>query len=145
MYVPITLDEMRAFLKESKGWVENSNGFAETIFDYEKDGFIIRVFSSISENEGICKESGKDAIRVAILFETQDGSIRGIKKFSHITRQENWQIHLKRRVMKAFNYIPMIRICPDCSNLLSLRKNKSNNSEFFGCSQYPDCRYTESV
>lgn len=35
--------------------------------------------------------------------------------------------------------------CPKCGNALFKRKNKKDNSEFFGCSGYPHCKFTKSV
>lgn len=35
------------------------------------------------------------------------------------------------------------RICPSCNNKLVLRNGK--NGQFYGCSNYPNCRYTEKT
>lgn len=34
--------------------------------------------------------------------------------------------------------------CPDCGEELILRTN-SDGDKFYGCSSFPECRYTESV
>src|SRR5699024_9023498 len=39
---------------------------------------------------------------------------------------------------------PKERKCPNCNNLLIVRKNKKGN-EFFGCSNFPKCKHTEKI
>ena len=39
---------------------------------------------------------------------------------------------------------PRARKCPDCKSDLIVRRSKAGN-EFFGCSNYPTCKHTESV
>lgn len=36
------------------------------------------------------------------------------------------------------------RMCPKCNHELKVRQNKTGN-EFIGCSNYPNCKYTESI
>lgn len=36
------------------------------------------------------------------------------------------------------------RTCPKCNNELKVRRSKTGN-EFIGCSNYPNCKYTESI
>ncbi len=53
-YVPITIAEMRAFLKSEKGWGEVLRD-GESIFEYEIPscpGIVVRVFSSINPVKG---------------------------------------------------------------------------------------------
>ena len=35
-------------------------------------------------------------------------------------------------------------LCPDCEGELILRTNHTDGSEFYGCENYPDCKYTEN-
>lgn len=39
---------------------------------------------------------------------------------------------------------PKARKCPECKNDLIIRRSKAGN-EFFGCSNYPTCKHTESI
>jgi len=144
MYTRITLDEMIDYLKAEKGWKITEPAGEEAYFDYERKGFIIRVYSSIARS-GVCRAKGKDAIRVAILYVDGDDQTRGIKKFPRVTRQENWRVHLKSRVKDAFDFINTIRMCKSCGAPMAVRKVKKTESEFYGCSKYPDCTYTENV
>ncbi len=43
---------------------------------------------------------------------------------------------------------PEIKItmaCPDCGRALVVRRNCHNDSEFLGCTGYPECRHTEPL
>jgi ssDNA-binding Zn-finger/Zn-ribbon topoisomerase 1 len=35
--------------------------------------------------------------------------------------------------------------CPKCGGMMVRRTNRSNGSEFLGCSHYPDCTYTQPL
>lgn len=142
MYTEITLGQFREFLKKDKGWKEVAPAGQEIYFDFIKDGFTIRVHSSILCS--VSRNCGKDAIRVSIVLESLEKTA-GIKRFPRVTRQQNWQSHLKGRVMAAFEYIKTIRKCPRCGSVLASRTAKETGNEFFGCTRYPLCRYTESV
>jgi DNA topoisomerase-1 len=37
------------------------------------------------------------------------------------------------------------KICPKCGKNLFLRKGVKGKSDFYGCSNYPKCRYSESI
>ena len=37
------------------------------------------------------------------------------------------------------------RICKKCGSYMTKRKNLKTNEEFYGCSHYPKCSYTESL
>jgi ssDNA-binding Zn-finger/Zn-ribbon topoisomerase 1 len=42
--------------------------------------------------------------------------------------------------------LPKIAItCPKCGGMMVRRTNRSNGSEFLGCSRYPDCTYTQPL
>ena len=147
MYTEVTIDEMRLFLKAEKGWVETPSGGQETTFDFGlKNGVVIRVFSSIP-TVGISRAYGKDAIRVAAVTKVNGvGTVRGLKKFPRVTRQENWRIHLKSRIMDAFNWAKRVKKCPMCQCPLALREPKKGQkwSPFLSCISQ-DCNYTYSI
>ena len=149
MYVQVTIQEMEEFLKADKGWTKHQPMGQEIHFDFRKKSllcvgeFVIRVHSSIP-SDGVSRDRGKDAIRVSIVVEV-DGKDKGIRRFPRVTRQANWRKYLKQRVMEAFSYISSIRGCPQCHSPLALRKAKENNKEFYGCTRFPLCRYSERV
>jgi len=143
MYTAITIQEMEDFLKTDKGWVQHTPLGQEIHFDFHKGPYTIRVFSSIPSG-GVSRECGKDAIRV-IITTVVDGEDKGIKKFPRVTRQANWRKYLKLRVMEAFTYISTIKACSLCNSPLVLRTVKATNKEFYGCTRFPLCKYTERI
>lgn len=37
------------------------------------------------------------------------------------------------------------KTCPECGNRMVVRANHETGHEFLGCSQYPECKYTEPM
>lgn len=37
------------------------------------------------------------------------------------------------------------RACPDCGRRMVIRRNRINDTEFFGCTGYPECSRTEKA
>ena len=37
------------------------------------------------------------------------------------------------------------KTCPDCARPLKVRTNGETGQKFLGCTEYPDCRYTEPL
>ena len=60
-----------------------------------------------------------------------------IKASPTVTKEEHIQGVLKTQYDIANN------ICPRCGKPLALRKGK--NGQFYGCSGYPDCRFTKNI
>ena len=40
---------------------------------------------------------------------------------------------------------PFERYCPRCRSLLVIRTNRANQSQFFGCTSWPECEFTEPI
>lgn len=39
----------------------------------------------------------------------------------------------------------IVKACPCCGQTLTIRRNRESGEEFFGCSGYPACTYTEPL
>lgn len=39
----------------------------------------------------------------------------------------------------------ILKPCPECGRDLVVRRNRQNDSEFLGCTGYPECRHTEGL
>uniref|UniRef100_A0A2A3JPQ8 DNA topoisomerase type IA zn finger domain-containing protein n=1 Tax=Alloyangia mangrovi TaxID=1779329 RepID=A0A2A3JPQ8_9RHOB len=50
--------------------------------------------------------------------------------------------NLKEKVLKE-KEVSKQKVCPKCSGELSLKKGKYGS--FYGCSNFPKCRYTKQV
>lgn len=100
-FYPVTIEEMRDFLKKEKGWTESQNGQKEAVFCYQlKDNphILIKVFSGIAVVSGQSRKCGSDAIRVcAVNTNTNAGWV----KSNRVHRVEGWKNNLKERVLKV--------------------------------------------
>ena len=43
------------------------------------------------------------------------------------------------------NYINSLNKCPRCGGDLVLRTSSKDGTKFWGCSNFPRCRYTKSI
>jgi len=100
-YVAIELNEVKELLKEEKGWKEvDVANVHEHVFDWavpERDGVVVRVYSSISKDFG-CRKVGADAIRICAVDVKRN---RGLVKSLRVYRVPNWQERVKSRVWKV--------------------------------------------
>jgi hypothetical protein len=99
-FVTISLDQMRtAFSKqttEGKGWVESKAGRNEVVFDFSlAPACTLRVWTSIRNDNGLSRDRGDDAIRVAA-FNPLNG--KGLVKASYVQRIETWENNLRARI-----------------------------------------------
>lgn len=39
----------------------------------------------------------------------------------------------------------IVKACPRCRALLTIKRNSETGEEFLGCSSFPNCRYTEPL
>ncbi|OON85766.1 hypothetical protein BXO88_10950 [Oribacterium sp. C9] len=85
-----------------------------------------------------CKYCGK--IDTEVAFQSWQGNFGTCKDcFDALPPEEIFQ---KPRVSEK-PYDPTI--CPECGGKLRLRTNRLRGTQFYGCSNYPNCRYTRSV
>lgn len=66
-----------------------------------------------------------------------------------VNRHELQELILKLKPEKTAKQVrsevsPEEKTCPECKSKLKLRTG-NNNSEFYGCSNYPNCTYTASI
>lgn len=61
-------------------------------------------------------------------------------KLDYLTFLKDFFNHLEESVKKV---VPEDRICPNCGSPMKLRTGKF--SKFWGCSNYPKCKHTESI
>lgn len=97
-YVPVTELEFDQVLKKEKGWEKiHTQGTKEIIyvFKMKTKPFTVKVYSSITESNGVSRGCGKDAIRVcAINHETNSGAA----KTRRINRVPGWEDRLVKKV-----------------------------------------------
>lgn len=83
------------------------------------------------------RELGKDALRV-ILFDQRTGCFLGHK--THTKRLAGWQDRLATKIKELGGKISQYSCPLACGGYLTQRKGPT--SKFFGCTNYPTCRYS---
>ena len=101
----------------------------------------IEIRSSVGSN-GFAKSDGEDSIRCSLLYKRVKGVIP-LGKASRTNRIAGWEIRLKDKLRELYRDGFATRTCKICGSLLALRHGK--NGDFYGCTNYPECKHTESV
>jgi len=143
-YVEISLSEFLDFLEDNSlvhKAVMPSDDTKEYVFDIvATKNTVLRVFSSVDVRSKISREYGADAIRLVLINAKFDVPIFKGKK---TLRMENWRNHLIEKINHILDNPKFFdRMCPACNNPLVIRIGRSG--EFWGCSKYPGCRYTDT-
>jgi len=111
---------------------------------YEKildDRFSLRVFSSILRVTNLSRDCGKDAIRSVIVDRKSSEPVMGRKRTN---RTPGWDKRMRDKIQSLeTQFKEGLRWCSRCGSIMYLRDGKYG--EFFGCSRYPECDYTEKV
>jgi hypothetical protein len=102
----------------------------------------LRVYSSIWPS-GEARSVGGDSIKVCLLVRRPDGEIRAIGKAKRVHRVKGWRKNLTQRIFDMVESISSIVLCPKCK--LPMAKRKAKQSEFYGCSDFPNCKGTRNI
>lgn len=101
-YYPVSIEEMRDFLKSDKGWREETSGNAkEKVFQYplpKRPNILIKVYSGITDAGS--RKCGCDAIRVCAV-NTATNPVEGWIKSKRVHRVTGWRDNLKSRVCQV--------------------------------------------
>lgn len=145
-FYPIRQDEMEDLLY-SLGFPQEHNplplpGTSELVYGkaykLQEHPLSLRVYSSIVG--GQARECGGDAIRVSLVIKRPDGEIRAIGKAKRVHRVKGWRNNLRSRIESMVKSIDSIVSCPKCGLPMALRKG--SNGEFYGCTDFPNCKGT---
>lgn len=101
---------------------------------------LVHVYSSIEEGKNISRSVGKDAIRIITLVPTPHG-LKAVGKQKRTHRTAGWEKRLEKKIRESINNVPQYTTCPKCDCPLIIRKRKKDNQQFFGCTNYPACKY----
>jgi hypothetical protein len=99
----------------------------------------LRVYTSIAY--GTSRRVGEDAIRVALVYRRDDGTLTGIGSDAKVLRIETWKKNLAKRLESWLDLRGPL--CPKCNS--SMAKREGKYGKFYGCIQYPICRGTIKV
>jgi hypothetical protein len=139
IYTAISLNEMDEFLSPQGFRAVQVEGTTEIVYGklVGKD-LCLRVYSSVAH--GISRECGKDAIRVALVFRLEDGKIKGVGRSKRVHRIGTWKKNLQQR-LDLWQTELLGPSCPHCKVPTRLRDGKYG--AFWGCINYPACKYIE--
>lgn len=111
---------------------------------YEKEleqGFAIRVYSSVQADKEVSRKCGSDAIRVLLRHGPSGTAVKHSSKTYRIkdgNGERKWPENLRGKIEElAENCGDYIYYCPFCGGLM-----KEVSRGFYGCSNFPECRYT---
>lgn len=104
-FTPVTHDEIKALLTESKGWKHHVlPGTKEWVADFELKrfpGVTVRVYTTIRTNgTGKCRSRGSDCFRV---FAVDLSTKTGLVKSTRVLRVEGWRDNLRAAIEKTWN------------------------------------------
>ncbi len=112
-FTPVTDAEMRATLTTAHGWTEDTKTPGYEIVLVRQlvslPGAVIKVYTSLSRDGGVCRSVGSDAIRVCAV--DLRGAGKGLVKSARVHRTQGWRENLLKRVHEVFeaarrNYRP---------------------------------------
>jgi hypothetical protein len=148
-YIKITPKEFEEFMK-----VFSLNCFTpppgvlgrEKVYTlyWGQNNYMLKVYSSIVPGIG-SRKKGADAIRVVLFAEVPSKGMFPVWKAKRVNRTMNWRKNLSQRIEEAF-----FRGCKDCNwecemcgSPMLIRDGWKG--QFYGCTNYPRCRFTFSV
>lgn len=105
-YVTITELEFDKVCQSEKGWNKTVQpGTREIVYTHnlkKLPHIQIKVYSSLSESDGVSRGCGSDAIRVCAVNTATD---RGVRKTGRINRVGDWQLRLRTKVTDTIRSI----------------------------------------
>jgi topoisomerase-like DNA binding C4 zinc finger protein len=135
-YTEITLQEMKTKL-EAQGFEYYNDPYAtEYVFqkyvDRAGNKYTLKLYTSISKYTDDSRDVGSDAIRLVVIG---NGKMFGEGR---VNRTQHWKYNMSKRIN---TWDTLFKVCPQCGNALKERKGKFG--DFYGCSTFPKCGYTE--
>lgn len=95
-------------------------------------------------DDGMVFEALLPGILLAILFLFLKVWINRYTKRKRLEAKQKAPVNkLKRQSSPQDQNVNEPRLCKRCQSVLVLRNNNKTGEEFWGCSSFPKCRYTE--
>jgi hypothetical protein len=147
-----TIESIGTAVEKRGGWISRSTSGREVVYDLSphKGRGHVRVFTSLANGEATVRDCGKDAVRIVVGHNDNDGRFRPHGKGRRIYRtapagDESARVtafldRLKGALREAYGAAMVVPECPLCEATMARRKTKATGSEFWGCSRFPDCR-----
>lgn len=140
-----TREEFEAALgKTEYDWERVNYDFAkEYAYEHEseEDNFLMRIWSSIDVRTNKARDKDKDAIRLAVLWTETMEPVLTEKRTNRIV---TWEKNLLKKIRNIQERQQELRICSECNSVMVIRESKDGN-KFYGCTEYPECKNSESI
>lgn len=107
-----------------------------------KNGSVKRVAILIRSSvkaDGYAAETDQDSIRLWLVSKTNDSL--GKKVDAYTKRTPGWQDRMQEKLRTLYARGLKMVNCPDCETGVLLKRN-GKYGKFYGCSNFPACRYT---
>lgn len=150
-YESVSEEEFDAFMDDlanyEKSVPDNAN---EIVYDIPlpTDTLVIRVWSTVVA--GHARAKGDDAIRCVVWDVEEDQPIGGREKTLRLgptdSNPEGWKGNLRPKIQDLVaNWRSYDKECPNCGSRMALREPGRGDDwdEFWGCTSYPECSYSE--
>lgn len=141
-----TKDRFEEVLDETEyDWVAKTYDWTkEWVYEAESEGgsFIMRIYSSVDRRTNKSRDKDTDAIRLVVLHAESEWPVMREKRTNRI---KTWPKNLKKKIRNIKDHRDQLNICDSCGSIMLIRENKENGNKFWGCSNYPDCKNTESI
>lgn len=120
----------------SKEYVYDSHDFMP---DY--NGIVLRIYSTIDRRSDKARSKGADAIRLLAFNRHAMKPMGGRVKTLRI---ETYCKNLTSKINSLFEeYEQYVTQCEECGAWMVIREGRYG--DFLGCTNYPDCEYTEQI
>jgi hypothetical protein len=151
-YTRIGRDEFEEFLGDFAAYEFVDSGAGENIYkiDLPHHALEVRIFSTIVGDHA--RNSGDDAIRTVLWHTHFDEPVGGKRKTLRI---ETWRSNLRPKIEDlVLNWRDHYNgTCPECEAYLDglkvtkgvLKMRSGAYGDFLGCSNYPNCEYTQPI
>lgn len=146
-YAQPTKAEFEDCLKDARGdwFIDNDAPGMEFVYDThdfspDRNGIVLRVYSTIDKRTGQARGKGEDAIRLVVFNRHEMKPMAGKKKTLRI---KTYCKNLKRKIREMFEEADdYVTECNECGSWMVVRSGP--HGQFLGCSNYPDCDNTSN-
>lgn len=141
-YVEVNGVEMEALMVEC-GFVRvYPPRTVERVYDRTRSPvFVVRVYTTITDDADAAREVGTDAIRVCVVHVETD---KPVWTATRVHRTQGWKAKTLERMREAWMAASGIKRCPQCERPMVLRTTRDKARRFYGCVSYPACKGTQN-
>ena len=116
----------------------------ECIYEATSSGgmFVIRVYSTIDQQSKRSRGTGEDSIKVNVVH---NDSNQPMFTATRTYREPGWDERLLSKIEDLLDKKSDIEKCSKCGSIMVIRENSDSGNEFYGCTNYPDCKNTKPL